>query len=153
MKIRKLSSIRAFTLLEIMLVVAIITLLLSTGFYFLKDQINIGRDAKLHADFQIIGQSLQLYENLNGFYPSSEQGLDVLVNQPQTEPKPTHWYSQMSSIPKDPWQSDYVYVYPGKHDPKSFDLVSKGKDRILGTEDDRGNWEFKYPCAASPQGR
>ena len=143
MKTRQKSSRRAFTLLEIMLVVAIITLLLGTGFYFLKDQINIGRDTKLKGDFQAIGQSLQLYENLNGFLPSSEQGLDALINQPQSEPKPTRWYQQMTSIPKDPWGSDYVYVYPGKHDPKGFDLVSKGKDRILGTEDDRGNWEPK----------
>ena len=143
MKTNRRSSFLAFTLLEIMLVVAIITLLLSTGFYFLGDQINVGRDAKLHADFQIMTQSLQAYENLNGFLPTSEQGLSVLVTQPQSDPKPTHWYQQLTHLPKDPWGGDYVYVYPGKHNPQSFDIVSKGKDHLEGTADDRGNWEFQ----------
>ena len=143
MKTRKHSSLLAFTLLEIMLVVAINALLLSSGFYMLGGEFGAGQDAKLRADFQIIGQSLQSYENFNGFLPTNEQGLNALVTMPTSEPKPTHWYSAFEKLPKDPWQSDYIYVYPGKKNPKGFDLLSKGKDRTLGTEDDRYASDFK----------
>ncbi len=143
MKLPKRSTLLAFTLLEIMLVVAIITLLLSTAFYFLGPQIAIGQDVKIRADFQAIGQSLQGYENMNGFLPTTEQGLQALVTAPQSEPKPNHWYQMLKEMPKDPWQSEYVYVCPGKHDPKGYDLSSKGKDRIADTADDKGNWDFK----------
>ncbi len=143
MKIRQQSSLLAFTLLEIMLVVAIISLLLGSAFYFLGPQIEIARDAKLKTDFAAMGQSLQAYENLNGFLPTTEQGLDALVNAPASEPKPNHWYQMLKQLPKDPYQGDYVYVCPGKHDPKGFDIYSKGKDHIADTADDKGNWDFK----------
>lgn len=143
MKTIRRSRRAAFTLLEIMLVVAIIALLLGTGFAFLGPQFAVGQDAKLHADFQAIGQSLQAYENLNGFLPTNEQGLQALVSPPQSEPKPSHWNKMMDKIPQDPWKNDYIYVYPGKHNPDGFDIISKGKDRIADTADDRGNWEFK----------
>lgn len=143
MKTRKLSSLAAFTLLEIMLVVAIITLLLGSAFYFLGPQIEVARDAKIKTDFQALTQSLEAYENLNGFLPTTEQGLQALVTAPTSDPKPNHWYQMMKELPKDPYQSDYVYVCPGKHNPQSFDLYSKGKDRMDGTADDKGNWNFK----------
>ena len=116
----------AFTLLEIM-----------------RSQILIGQDAKIRADFQAISQSLQAYENFNGFLPTTEQGLQALVTPPQSEPKPSHWYQMMKQLPQDPWHSDYVYVCPGKHDPNGFDLYSKGKDKLADTPDDKGNWDFK----------
>ncbi len=46
-------------------------------------------------------------------------------------------------MPKDPWQDDYVYVCPGKHNPQGYDIYSKGKDRIADTADDKGNWDNK----------
>ncbi len=134
---------RAFTLLEIMLVVAIITLLLSTGFYMIGGQFQVGVDAKLNADFTSFDGALKTYEMMNGFLPSTEQGLQALVTQPQTDPKPSKWYNLMSKLPKDPWQRDYVYVCPGKRNPQGFDIYSKGKDGIADTADDRGNWETK----------
>ena len=143
MKRLKLSNVRGFTLLEIMLVVAIIALLLSTGFYFLGPQILIAQDAKIGADFKAFDQALKTYENLNGFLPTTEQGLQALVTSPESDPKPQRWYQMMERLPKDPWQSDYVYVCPGTHNPQSYDIISKGKDRQLNTADDKGNWDFK----------
>ena len=127
-----------------MLVVAIIALLLSTGFYFLGPQILAGQDAKIMADFRVFDTGLQAYENFGGAPPSSEQGLQSLVTMPETDPKPMRWYQQLKQLPKDPWGSDYVYVYPGVHNPQGYDLSSKGKDRMLGTADDKNNWDPNF---------
>ena len=133
-------SRRAFTLLEIMLVVAIITLLLGAGFYFIGDKFKIGQDARLSADLTSLNQNLKTYEMMNGFLPTTEQGLQALVTMPTSEPKPTKWYQMTEKIPQDPWNRDYIYVCPGKHNPNGYDLYSKGKDGIADTADDRGNW-------------
>ena len=143
MKTNKRRSLSAFTLIEIMLVIAIITLLLSSAFYFLGPQIKIGQVTRMNADFAAFGQGLQTYENMNGSLPTTEQGLQALVSPPTTGDKPNHWFQMMQQLPKDPWQRDYVYVAPGKHNPNSYDVYSKGKDGIDGTADDYGNWDAK----------
>ena len=102
MKPVKRSQHHAFTLLEIMLVVAIIALLLSTGFYFLGPQILAGQDAKIMADFRVFDTGLQAYENFGGAPPSTDQGLQALVTMPEGEPKPMRWYQQLKQLPKDP---------------------------------------------------
>ena len=143
MRLNKRSASSAFTLLEIMLVVAIIALMMGAGFMFLGPQFQVAQDAKVRSDFQALGQSLELYENLNGFLPTTQQGLDALVTLPQSEPKPARWSQLMKQVPKDPWQSDYVYVCPGKHNPNGYDIYSKGKDRLADTADDIKSWELK----------
>lgn len=141
MKTAKRSRQGAFTLLEIMLVVAIIALLLSTGFYFLGGQIGAGQDTKIMSDFKAFDMALQSYENFGGSAPTTEQGLQALVTMPETEPKPMRWYQGLKQLPKDPWGRDYVYVYPGVHNPQGYDIFSKGKDGIANTADDKNNWD------------
>ncbi len=145
MKTVKHSRLDAFTLLEIMLVVAIIALLLSTGFYFLGPQIGVGRDTKLIADFKVFDTALQGYANFGGGLPSNEQGLQALVAMPEGDPKPVRWYQQLTQLPKDPWGSDYVYVCPTTHNnPLGYDIYSKGPDRLANTADDKNNWDPAY---------
>ena len=133
---------RAFTLLEIMLVVAIISLLLSTGFYVFGKKLAVGQDAKIQADLVSYNGALQTYRMVaDDQLPTTDQGLQALVTMPSTDPKPSKWYQMMERLPKDPWGHDYVYVCPGKHNPDGYDLYSKGKDGIDGTEDDQGNWK------------
>jgi general secretion pathway protein G len=132
---------RGFTLLEIMLVVTIIMLLLGAGVYFLGDQINIGRNARVQADLQSLTTNIRTYQMMNGFYPTTQQGLQALVVMPNSEPKPKQWVQLATKIPQDPWGNDYVYVCPGKHNPKTFDIYTKGPDRVAETEDDMGNWD------------
>lgn len=134
----------AFTLLEIMLVVAIISLLLGSAFFIFGDKLKIGQDARINADFQAINGALQTYRMVaDDQLPTSEQGLQALVTMPQSDPKPSKWYQMMERLPKDPWGREYVYVCPGKHNPNGYDIYTKGKDGIDGTEDDRGNWNVK----------
>ena len=73
---------------------------------------------------------------MNGFYPTTEQGLQALVTQSQNDPKPTRWYQFFKQVPKDPWGSDYVYHCPGLKNPGTYDLYSAGPDRIPDTPDD-----------------
>jgi len=95
-----------FTLLEIMLVVTIIALLLGTAIYKLSGNVEYARHTRVQADIQGIGTQLKLYESMNGFYPTTDQGLQALVVQPDSDPRPTRWYQLYKEVPKDPWQNE-----------------------------------------------
>lgn len=137
--LRRTSS--AFTLLEIMLVVTIIALLAASGIYLMKGNVEYSREVRVKGDIQSISTQLKLYEAMNGYYPSSSQGLGALVNRPQTEPKPKQWRQLMDPLPVDPWQKPYEYASPGKFNTGTFDVFSSGPDRVAGTADDIGNWD------------
>jgi general secretion pathway protein G len=130
------SNQSAFTLLEIMLVVTIIALLLGAAIYKLGGNVEYARHTRVQADIQGIGTQLKLYESMNGFYPTTEQGLQALVTQPDTDPRPTRWYQLYKEFPKDPWQNNYIYRCPGIKNPSGYDLYSAGPDRIPDTADD-----------------
>ena len=125
-----------FTLLEIMLVVTIIALLMGAAIYKMGGSVEYSRHVRIQADIQGIGTQLKLYESMNGFYPPTEQGLQALVSQPDTEPRPVRWYQLYKELPKDPWQNPYIYRYPGVKNPSGYDLFSAGPDRIPDTADD-----------------
>jgi len=127
-----------FTLLEIMLVVGIIVIILGVAVARLGNTTGIAKDMRVRADIQAINTQLKLYESMNGFFPTTEQGIQALVVQPTTDPKPTRWYQLFKDMPKDPWGNDYIYLSPGKKNPDSFDLYSAGPDRKPDTADD--NW-------------
>jgi len=133
---------RAFTLLEIMLVVMIIALLGGAAIYYMGGNIGIAQDTRVSTDIQTISTQLKIYQNENGFLPTTQQGLEALVAPATTDPKPRKWRRPyLEKVPQDPWHNDYFYVFPGKKNPNSFDLFSAGPDRSPETEDDLGNWE------------
>ena len=127
---------KGFTLLEIMLVVTIIALLLGAAIYKLGGNVEYARHIRVAADIQGINTQLGLYESMNGFYPTTEQGLQALVSQPNSDPKPTRWYQLYKEMPRDPWASDYIYRCPGLKNPTGYDLFSAGPDRKPDTADD-----------------
>ena len=128
---------QGFTLLEIMLVVTIIALLLGTAIYKLGGNVEYSRHVRVAADIQGINTQLKLYESMNGFFPTTDQGLQALVTQPDTDPRPTRWYQLYREMPKDPWQNNYIYICPGIKNPNSYDLYYAGPSRKpgAGTED------------------
>ncbi|MFL6519408.1 MAG: type II secretion system major pseudopilin GspG [Chthoniobacterales bacterium] len=132
MKIRE----KAFTLLEIMLVISIIVVLLGVAINKLGNQVGFAKGVAVRADVNAIGTQLKLYESVNGFYPTTEQGLQALVTQPSSEPRPSHWYQLFKEIPKDPWGNNYIYLNPGRKNPNGYDLYSAGPDRKADTADD-----------------
>ena len=127
---------QGFTLLEIMLVVSIIVIILGVAISKLGNTTAIAKSMRVQADVQAIKTQLQLYESMNGFFPTSEQGLQALVTQPQNDPRPTRWYQLFKDMPKDPWGSDYIYRNPGLKNPGGYDLYSAGPDRQADTSDD-----------------
>lgn len=127
---------QGFTLLEIMIVVGIIVILLGLAISKIGNPTGFAKQTAVRADVQAIGTQLQLYESMNGFYPTTEQGLQALVTQPTTDPSPTRWYQLFKQVPKDPWGSEYIYRCPGQRHPESYDLYSAGPDRKADTTDD-----------------
>ncbi|HTJ78282.1 MAG TPA: type II secretion system major pseudopilin GspG [Rariglobus sp.] len=135
---------RAFTLLEILVVLAIIGLLVGlavtkVGGIFGSKQEDI---ARLFVQASI-KTPLTAYRIDMGDYPSTAEGLQALLTPPQN--KADHWkgpYLDVSGnkLPVDPWQEPYVYVYPGVKNKGGFDIYSKGPDKAEGTPDDIGNW-------------
>lgn len=132
-----------FTLLEMILVVSIIAVLLGVAVKQMGGALDFGKEVRVKADVQSISAALRMYNAQNGFFPTTEQGLKALVVQPATEPRPRRWRCAFDDgkIPRDPWDSEYSYVCPGKHNPKTFDIVSPGPDRQTDTADDIGNWD------------
>jgi general secretion pathway protein G len=127
---------KAFTLLEIMLVISIIVVLLGVAINKLGNQVGFAKGVAVRADVNAIGTQLKLYESVNGFYPTTEQGLQALVTQPSSEPRPSHWYQLFKEVPKDPWGNNYIYLNPGRKNPTGYDLYSAGPDRRADTADD-----------------
>ena len=97
---------QGFTLLEIMLVVSIIVIILGVAISKLGNTTAIAKTMRVQADVQAIKTQLQLYESMNGFYPTTEQGLQALVTQPDKDPRPARWYQLFKEMPKDPWGND-----------------------------------------------
>ncbi|HKP04525.1 MAG TPA: type II secretion system major pseudopilin GspG [Chthoniobacterales bacterium] len=126
----------AFTLLEIMLVISIIVILLGVAINKLGNTTGMAKGVAVKADIQAIGTQLKLYESMNGYAPSTEQGLQALVTQPSTDPKPQRWYQLFKEIPKDPWGNNYIYLSPGRRNSTSYDLYSAGPDRKADSADD-----------------
>src|SRR6266702_1879225 len=126
---------QGFTLLEIMLVVSIIVIILGVAISKLGNTTGIAKAMRVQADVQAIKTQLQLYESMNGFFPSNEQGLQALVTQPQNDPRPTRWYQLFKEMPKDPWGSNYIYRNPGVKDAGGYYLFSAGPDRQADTAD------------------
>ena len=125
-----------FTLLEIMLVVTIIAILLGTAIYKLRGNVEVAGAVAGRGSIESIKMQLQLYQTLNGFLPSTDQGLRALVTKPDSDPQPQRWTQFLSAVPKDPYGSDYIYLNPGRKNPNSYDLYSPGPDRRPDTADD-----------------
>jgi len=132
-----------FTLFEIMLVVVIIVLLGGAAINYMGGNLGIAQETRTRTDLQTISTQLKIYQAMNGFYPTTEQGLNALIAEPTTNPKPAQWRQLMEKMPVDPWGNNYFYVSPGKRNPNSFDLYSAGPDRKPDTDDDIGNWDRK----------
>ncbi|KZY31503.1 type II secretion system protein GspG [Alcanivorax sp. HI0083] len=124
-------AMSGFTLLEIMVVVAIIGLLAAV---IVPNVIGQGETAKVDltkANMGKIVQQLDLYKFNNGSYPTSEEGLNGLVERPNSARKwPDGGY--LPKVPLDAWNNDYVYISPGVEGP--FDLLSMGADGVEGGE-------------------
>jgi len=138
---------RGFTLIELMVVIVILGILAGFIVPRIMGRPEEARRLKAKMQIQAIETALRLYKLDNGFYPTTEQGLQALVEPPSVGQLPKNWrqggYLEKGKIPKDPWGNDYVYISPGLHG--DFDLSSYGADGQPGGEGenaDINNWEL-----------
>jgi general secretion pathway protein G len=89
------------------------------------------------SDYHSISAALKTYKINAGHYPSTEQGLQALVERPTTTPLPENWVKIMTKVPTDPWKNEYRYRCFPEGSPQPFELISNGPDGIEGTRDDR----------------
>ena len=131
-----------FTLMEMILVLAIISLLLGAGVFTMVGVLEDAKYQKASADLSSLQPNLVRYQTMSLRFPTTEQRLNSLVNRPGSEPIPRKWTKKMEdSALYDPWQNPYQYANPGAKNPTGYDLWSIGPDGTNATEDDIGNWE------------
>lgn len=135
---------QGFTLVEILLVVIIIGILAAMVVPNLAGRGEKARLSATRADIDSnLATALDLYELDNGSYPSTDQGLQALIEEPSSSPVPPDWggpYLKKKKIPLDPWGREYVYVSPGVYNKDGYDLSSLGPDG-KASSDDIANWE------------
>jgi general secretion pathway protein G len=147
-KMKGKSEDRGFTLIELMVVIIILGILVGYVGVRIMGKPEEARRTKARVQMETLETALKLYKLDNGVYPTTEQGLQALVNPPEVGRLPGKWreggYLEKGKVPKDPWGNEYVYLCPGIHD--DFDLISYGGDGEPGGEDrdeDINNWELE----------
>ncbi len=133
-----------FTLIEIMVVVVIIGILASVVVPRIMDNPDKARVAKAKNDIQALGSALDIYRLDNYVYPTTDQGLEALVNLPTSAPEPANWKQggYIKKLRKDPWGNEYFYLNPGEHG--EIDIYSLGADGSPGGDGpnkDIGSWD------------
>ena len=145
---RHLHTSQGFTLIEIMVVFVIIGIMAGLIAPKIMNYPEEARRTKAAIQIQSIEQALKLYKLDNGDYPTTEQGLQALIEPPSVGRLAKKWrkegYLEKGKVPKDPWGNDFVYIAPGLHG--DFDLMSYGPDGEPGGEDkdaDVNSWEIE----------
>ena len=128
---------RAFTLIELLLVLVILTVLAGLIVPKFVGQSQKARITAAKTDLSSLATALDAFEVDNGRYPTTAEGLQALMQQPAGM---ASWTKHLDKLPNDPWGNPYVYRCPGSHNTDGYDLYSFGPDGQDGSEDDVTNW-------------
>ena len=128
-----------FTLIEIMVVVVILGILAALVVPQVMNRPDQAKVTVAKGDIKAIGAALDMYKLDNFSYPSTQQGLNALVEKPSGNPQPRNWNRDgyLKRVPKDPWGNDYQYLSPGTQG--QFDLYSLGADKREGGDGDNAD--------------
>ncbi|MFD2165441.1 type II secretion system major pseudopilin GspG [Thalassotalea euphylliae] len=131
-----------FTLLEVMVVIVILGILASMVVPNLMGSQERANVQKAVSDVTALETSLSMYKMDNYNYPTTEQGLEALVNETDIEPLPRRFPEEgyIKRLPNDPWGNEYQLLNPGENG--KIDIFSMGPDGEAGTDDDIGNWNL-----------
>ena len=128
---RKTRRKAGFTLLEMVIVLGIISMIMGGAIFAMRGIGAQARPTQAKSDINAFLTALSMYRINKGQYPSTQQGLNVLVET-----------RSMSKINVDPWGNDYIYRFPGKKNPSEPEIISKGEDAQEGTSDDINSQDF-----------
>jgi general secretion pathway protein G len=130
-------NVRGFTLIELMVVIVILGILAGLVLPRFMGRTEEAKRTKARLQIENLEGALKLYKLDNGAYPTTDQGLEALVQKPSTGVIPRNWreggYLEKGKVPEDPWSRPYVYISPGVKN-KDFDLRSLGADGEEGGE-------------------
>ncbi|HEX2829457.1 MAG TPA: type II secretion system major pseudopilin GspG [Burkholderiales bacterium] len=134
---------RGFTLLEVVVVVAILGLLAALVVPQVMRRPDEARVTAARQDVATLMQALKLYRLDNERFPTTEQGLAALATKPQATPVPASWKKggYIDRLPRDPWGNAYQYLNPGVHgEIDVWSLGADGKPGGEGGDADIGSW-------------
>ncbi|WOH36679.1 type II secretion system major pseudopilin GspG [Thalassotalea fonticola] len=136
-------KVKGFTLLEVMVVIVILGILGAMVVPNLMGNLDTAKIKTTVSDIGALEQQLKLYKMANYNFPSTEQGLEALVEETDIEPLPRRFPEggYLPRLPIDPWGNEYVLLNPGENG--IIDVFSAGPDGEVGTEDDIGNWNVE----------
>ena len=142
---RKATRQSGFTLIEVLIVMAILALIFGLIVPQLAGRQEGAQVDKAKIDMSSLENVLEMYRVDNNHYPSTEQTLQALVSKPNGFPEPKRYNSggYLKRLQKDPWGNDYIYQSPGEHG--DFDIITFGADGRPGGEEanaDIGNWQL-----------
>ena len=142
---RSLLRCPGFTLIDVMVVIAILAILAALVVPKVMSRPDEARVVAAKQDIAALMQALKLYRLDNKRYPTTEQGLQALITKPSQTPVPDSWKAggYVEKLPMDPWAKPYQYLNPGLHG--EIDVFSYGADGVPGGEGfdaDIGNWSL-----------
>ena len=133
---RAMGNRRGFTLIEILVVIAVLAMLAALVAPNVFQHVGTAKDATARSQIELLGAGLDAYRLDNGRYPTTDQGLEALQVAPTYDPLPSNWRGPYlrKDVPLDPWGAPFIYICPGEINPRGYDLLSLGADGALGGE-------------------
>ena len=129
-----------FTLVELLLVLVILGVLAAIVIPKFSGRTEQAKEQAAVTQISVFRTALDSFEVDNGYYPKGKNGLADLIVKPRDAQNWRGPYLQTDKIPLDPWQNEYIYECPGRHNPTSYDLSSTGPpggDKVIA------NWTLK----------
>lgn len=132
---------RAFTLIELVVVIIVLGLLAGLVAPQIFGRVSEAKSVAARTQLELLGVALDSYRLDNGSYPTTEQGLAALREKPLKDPAATNWRGPYlrKEIPLDPWQRPYVYRSPGERNKTGYDLMTFGRDGKPGGDGEDGD--------------
>ncbi|RWU12970.1 type II secretion system protein GspG [Pseudidiomarina gelatinasegens] len=132
-----------FSLIEVMVVIAILGLLASLILPNVLGSADQANRQKARTDIIALENALAQYRLDNSVFPTTEQGLEALIQEPNVDPRPRNYRrgGYIQRLPADPWGNEYLLLSPGEYG--DVDIFSAGPDGQTGTDDDIGNWNIE----------